>query len=96
MEGLDSKERAFAVAAIRRERLFFWLSMTGVIVGLATMGLAATRWVQGEDWGSTFVIAILILLNGRQNLRQSKYAAILRVSLGSSIEAEARDDGQMV
>jgi len=96
MEGLGSKERAFAAAAIRRERVFFWLSMVSVVVGLVTMGLAAARWVQGEDWGSTFVIAILVLLNGRQNLRQSKYAAILRLSLGSSLEAEAGDDGQVV
>jgi hypothetical protein len=96
MEGLGSKERAFADAAIGRERVYFWLSMTGVVVGLGTMGLAASRWVQGQDWGSTFVIAILVLLNGRQNLRQSKYARILRISLGASLEAEAGDDGQVV
>ena len=93
MEGLSPKEKAFAARAIRRERVFFWLSMASVVVGLATMGLAASRWLQGEGWGSTFVIAILVLLNGRQNLRQSKYAAILRLSLGSSIDSEAGDDG---
>lgn len=96
MKGLGSEERAFADAAIRRERVFFRLSMVSVVVGLGTMGLAASRWSQGQDWGSTFVIAILVLLNGRQNLRQSKYARILRISLGTSLEAEAGDNGQVV
>ena len=70
--------------------------MVSVVVGLTTIGLAGMRWIQGEDWGSTFVIAILVLLNGRQNLRQSKYAAILRLSVGPSLEAESGDDGQVV
>ena len=96
MGGLDSRDRAFAATAIRRERMFFRLSMASVFVGLVTLVVAGTRLVQDQDWGSTFVIAILILLNARQNLRQSKYARILRYSLGSSLEAEAGDDGQMV
>ena len=96
MEGLSPKENLFVAAAIRRERVFFWLSMVGVVVGLVALGMALTRWIQGDDWGATFAIAILVLLNGRQNLRQSKYAAILRITLGSSLQTEASDDGQVV
>ena len=96
MSVLDSKQQRFVDQAIRRERLFLILSGVSVVVGLSAMGLAVWRGASGVQAGPTFVIAILILLNGRQNLRQHKYARALRTLGAGSVELEACDDGQVV
>ncbi len=96
MSVLDGKQQRFVDQAIRRERLFLILSGVSVVVGLSAIGLAAWRGATGGDAGPTFVIAILVLLNGRQNLRQHKYARALRLLGAGSVDLEARNDGQVV
>ncbi len=97
MPTLDPKDIAFVTAAVRRETLFFKLSMVGVAIGAGMLGLSVFRLVaETGDWGSSFVIAILVLLNARQNLRQHKYARVLRRIGLSSLDTESGDDGQMV
>ena len=97
MSTLDPKEIEFVTASIRREALFFKLSMIGVAVGVGMLGLSAFRlFTASAAWGSSFVIAILILLNARQNLRQHKYARVLR-RLGSGLlDPKSGDDGKVV
>jgi hypothetical protein len=93
---LDDTELRFVQSAIRRERLFFVLSMVGVIAGLALLVLTIRYGISGEEWGGMFALSILVLLNARQNLRQHKYARVLRKCGAGSIDPEARDDGQMI
>ena len=75
MRDADSR---FVEQAIRRERLFRVLMIVGVVVGLGLLGWAIQRAMTDQSWGPTFAIAILVLLNARGNLRQAKYARILR------------------
>jgi hypothetical protein len=75
---VNDADACFVDRAIRREGLFRLLSAVGVVVGLGLLGWAASRGVGGEPWGATAVIAIMVLLNARGNLRQAKYARILR------------------
>ncbi len=96
MSQLNPSDQRFVDQAIRRQRLFFRLSMVSVVVGFLTFGMAGWRYVQGDPWGPSFVIAILILLNGRQNLRQYKYARALRALGAGSVDLETGDDGQVV
>jgi hypothetical protein len=93
MTQLNDTEVQFVQAAVRRERLFFVLSMVGVAVGLVMLGLAGLRMVNSEPAAGSFVIAILILLNARQNLRQHKYAQVLRKSGVLSVDPKAGHDG---
>ena len=96
MTQLSNTEIQFVQAAVRRERLFFILSMVGVGVGFAMLGLAGWRVIDGGPAAGSFVIAILILLNARQNLRQHKYAKVLRKAGVASIDPEGGNDGQVV
>lgn len=78
-QSLSDAERAFATRAVRRKRVFRTLSM----VNVAAAGLLAARYgYEGvRDPGFAIlphaVIVLLILLNARQHLRQSRYAAII-------------------
>ncbi len=92
MSNLEPTDQRFVDQAIGREHLFLRLSIVSVIVGLLTLGLAAYRLIDGQGGGSTFVVAILILLNGRQNLRQHKYARVLRVLGAKSVDLESSND----
>lgn len=83
---MTSSQRRFAEGAIRRERLFLVLSVAGVVVGLGLAILYGVRRFQdpGYPLGLRSVVVLLILLNARQNLRQYRYAALLRgLGLGS-------------
>jgi hypothetical protein len=93
MSELDSAEVEFVHKAIRREALFFRLSMLGVFIGLIVLLMSLLRGFSGEAWASTFVVSILVLLNARQNLRQAKYARVLGKVVPKSVEPEAGDDG---
>ncbi|MGB0638177.1 MAG: hypothetical protein ACPGTU_02520 [Myxococcota bacterium] len=93
MTQLNETEVQFAQATVRKERLFFVLSMVGVAVGLSMLALSGWRMFKNEPSASSFVIAILILLNARQNLRQHKYARILRKSALFSVDPEGGHDG---
>ena len=92
MSQLEPAEIRFVEQSIQREQLFFRLSMLGVFVGLILLVMAALRWGSGEPGTSTFVMGILVLLNARQNLRQSKYARILGQLYPGSVDTEAGDD----
>lgn len=93
MTQLTETEVQFAQAAVRKERLFFVLSMVGVGVGLSMLALSGWRMINDEPSASSFVIAILVLLNARQNLRQHKYAQVLRKSALFLVDSEAGHDG---
>jgi hypothetical protein len=77
---VTNSERSFVRGAIGKRRLFLGLSVVGVIVGL---GLAAfylwQRFHQPDyPFGVRMVVVLLVLLNARQNLRQYRYATVLR------------------
>ena len=84
---LTAAESGFARAAIRRERLFLALSVLGVAVAIGLIAHMVYRRLDdpGYALGIRVTLAILILLNARQNLRQYRYAAVLRKLM--------RDDG---
>jgi hypothetical protein len=92
MSDLEPAELEFAHKAIKREVLFFRLSMLGVFIGLFVLLTSILRGVTGEPWAPTFVVSILVLLNARQNLRQSKYARVLSKVVPKSVESEAGHD----
>jgi hypothetical protein len=75
---INDKDTRFVAQAIRRERLFLVLMAVGLVVGVGLLAWSAGAAVQGESWSVRFVLAILVLLNARGNLRQAKYARILR------------------
>lgn len=83
---MTESEINFARRAIRRKQLYLTLSIISVILGL---GLAVcTTWQAltqtGTNAGIHFVVVILVLLAGRQNLRQFRYAIILEKLLGET------------
>ena len=76
---MTEPEIRFARRAVRRKKLFLALSIVGVVVGL---GLAAFyTWQKatqpGYPIGGRFALVIMVLLAGRQQLRQYRYATIL-------------------
>jgi len=81
---LTDSERHFAKRAIRRKKLFLGLSITSVIVGLSLALLYAWQSATQPGFapGIHFVLVLLILLMGRQNLRQYYYAKILEKLMG--------------
>jgi hypothetical protein len=93
MSELEPGEVEFAHKAIKREVLFFRLSMLGVFIGLFVLLASVLRGLAGDPWAPTFVVSILVLLNARQNLRQAKYARILGKVVPKSVEPEAGNDG---
>ena len=66
--------------AVRRRRLFLILSLTGVVAAVLLIVFYGYRWTTVPDYpiGLRIVLVILILLNARQNLRQYRYASLLR------------------
>lgn len=76
---LTEYEHKLAAMAIKRKTLFLALAIISVIVGpgLAVF-YAREAYIQpGFDTGIHFVLVILILLDGGQNLREYRYAKIL-------------------
>jgi len=80
---VNERQKAFAGRAIRRERLFLVLSVLGVTVGIGVFAWAiASRFADpNAPYGARLAIAVLVLLNARQNLRQARFAGILRTLL---------------
>jgi hypothetical protein len=76
---VTESERAFALAAIRRKRLFLTLSRVSLVVAAGLVILYTSFWWRDHSYpvGPRAVIVLLILLNARQNLRQYKYARVL-------------------
>ena len=78
-QSLSDAERAFAARAVCRKRVFRTLST----VNVAAAGLLAAVYGYEGVRDPSFailpraVIVLLILINARQNLRQSRYAAII-------------------
>jgi hypothetical protein len=77
---LTDSEIRFAGRAIRRGRLFLALAWAGVSIAIAlSVFYGYRRWTDpGFPVGPRAVIVLLILLNARQNLRQYRYASLLR------------------
>ncbi len=76
---MTESEIRFACRAVRRKKLFLVFSIVGVVVGL---GLAVFyTWqkatLPGYPIGGRFALVIMVLLAGRQQLRQYRYATIL-------------------
>lgn len=77
---LTDSEIRFAGRAVRRGRLFLALACGGVAIALAlSVFYGYRRWTDPSfPVGPRAVIVLLILLNARQNLRQYRYATLLR------------------
>ena len=94
---LNDADTRFVSQAIGRERVFKVLVVVGVLVGLGLLVWAIQRAQGGQPWGGTFALAILVLLNARSNLRQAKYARILRgLRDVGSLHPEGGEDGEVV
>ena len=76
---LNPTDEQFAAQAIARQRLFRVLMWVGLVVAALYATYIGYRWYRDPAYevGIRSVIVLLILLNARQNLRQSKYARIL-------------------
>ena len=74
---MNEVDARFVDSIIRKKGVFMTLMWVGVVVGACLMGWAIYKGVSGESWSATFVIAILVLLNARFNLRQVKVSRIL-------------------
>ena len=84
-EPLTDSEIRFAGRAVRRGRLFLALACAGVAIALVlSVFYGYRRWTDPSfPVGPRAVIVrvalvTLILLNARQNLRQYRYASVLR------------------
>jgi len=77
---LTESEIRFAARAVRRGRLFLALAFGGVSIALAlSVFYGYRRWTDPSfPLGVRAVVVLLILLNARQNLRQYRYASLLR------------------
>jgi hypothetical protein len=77
---LSDSEIRFAGRAVRRGRLFLALAWAGVAIAIAlSVFYGYRRWTDPSfPVGPRAVIVLLILLNARQNLRQYRYASVLR------------------
>ncbi len=77
---LTDSEIRFAGRAVRRGRLFLALACAGVVIALAlSVFYGYRRWTDPSfPVGVRAVVVLLILLNARQNLRQYRYASLLR------------------
>lgn len=75
---MNDADARFVDQAIRRERVFRVLMGVGLLAGPGLLGWAAMRAASDQAWGASFALGILVLLNARSNLRQAKYARILR------------------
>lgn len=77
---LTDSEIRFAGRAARRAGLFLALAVGGVLIALAlAVFYGYRRWTDpGFPVGVRAVVVLLILLNARQNLRQYRYASLLR------------------
>ncbi len=77
---LTDSEIRFAARAARRGRLFLALALAGVLVALAlSVFYGYRRWTDPSfPVGVRAVVVLLVLLNARQNLRQYRYASLLR------------------
>ena len=77
---LSETECTFVEKAIGRSRVFLVVMWVGLAIGLSllihTIYLALTS--SGDNQALRAIVAIMILLNARQNLRQHKYAEALR------------------
>jgi hypothetical protein len=77
---LTESEIRFAERAVRRGRLFLALAWVGVTIAIAlSVFYGYRRWTDPSfAVGARAVVVLLILLNARQNLRQYRYASVLR------------------
>ena len=82
---MTDADRRFAEQAIRRKDLFKNLSVLSVIVGALLGAYFAVESSRDPnfEWGVRAVLVVMILLSGRQNLRQYKYARVMEGLLGS-------------
>ncbi len=82
---VTDSDRRFVEQAVSRKERYKNLSLLSVIVG-ALLGAYYAVESMGDpnfEWGVHAVLVVMILLNGRQNLRQFKYARALEGLLES-------------
>lgn len=80
MNGLRAADENFVSRAIRRRRLFLALALVGVAIAAALAVYYGDRRFGDPEYsvGPRLVVVLLILLNARQNLRQYRYATVLK------------------
>lgn len=85
---MTDSELHFARRAIRRKKFFLVLSVASVIVALCLALYYTWQFATQPEFavGIHFVPVLLILLMGRQNLRQYYYAKILEKLIASPAE----------
>lgn len=85
---MTDSELHFAKRAIRRKNFFLVLSVASVIVALCLALYYTWQFATQPEFavGIHFVPVLLILLMGRQNLRQYYYAKILEKLIASPAE----------
>lgn len=76
---MTQSQLAFAQRVVRRKQLFKALSIAGLLGAAAVIIYVAIRRSHdpGFEIAPRIVIAVFILLNSRQNLRQYRMASIL-------------------
>jgi hypothetical protein len=80
---ISDYELRFSKKAIKRKKLYLWLSALDVIVALGLTLYYGWQFATQSDFavGIHAVLVVLILLMGRLNLRQYYYAKILEKTI---------------
>lgn len=84
---MTESQRSFAARIVRRKKLFLGLSFAGLAGAAAVIAYALIRrsYNPAFEFAPRLVIAVFILLNSRQNLRQYRVAAIFEdIGIGSA------------
>ena len=83
---LTESQRRFIAGVLKRRRIFLPVMAIGVVVGLSLLAHAFWLGQTQPDEPITLrvVLAIMILLNARQQLRQHRYAGVIAALTGGS------------
>ena len=78
---LTSVEQKFLAQQLTREKIYLYVCVLGILVAVAIIGYMS---IWGPFDSTRFVLAIMILLNARSNLKQYKNVQLLK-KLSSSL-----------
>ncbi len=72
---LTSVEQKFLAQQLKREQIYLYVCALGILVAVAIIGYMS---IWGHFDSTRFVLAIMILLNARSNLKQYKNIQLLK------------------